>query len=489
MTAHHNDTNTDTNTDTNNDTDTDTDLDTFRTELQRLRSLDVPTHGGSTFAYVYDPGRPDVDGLGLEALAMFGESNGLDPTAFPSLLAMERDLVAMAGEFTGAPAGFVGTVTSGGTESILLAVQTARDARPDVSNPLMVIPSTAHAAFHKAAHYFGVRAVVVPVGADHRADVDAMAAAIDGSTVLLVGSAPSYAHGVIDPIEALGRLALDRGVRLHVDACIGGWVLPFLDTAAPWNLGVAGVTSLSVDLHKYAYTPKGVSVLLHRDPSLRLPQFFACADWPGYTMLNSTTQSTRSGGPLAAAWAVTRAHGRSGYAELARRAHRAAVTFADAVPEPLEVVAAPESTLVAVASRDPQVDVLVIVDEMQARGHYVQAQLAYGDTPATMHLSMSAASLDVIDGVIAALRESVEAARELGPVTVDPGLAEAARSLDPATLSDADFDGLIALAGLATGDGQPALPTRMAEVNALLSVATPALREQLLVAFLDRLTR
>ena len=141
MTAPHND------TDTNPDTpDTHTDLDTVRTELQRLRSLDVPTHGGSTFAYVYDSGRPDVDGLGLEALAMFGESNGLDPTAFPSLLAMERDLVAMAGEFTRAPAGFVGTVTSGGTESILLAVQTARDARPDVSNPLMVIPSTAHAA-------------------------------------------------------------------------------------------------------------------------------------------------------------------------------------------------------------------------------------------------------------------------------------------------------------------------------------------------------
>lgn len=463
--------------------------DDIRQQLTALQAQDVPRHGGSTFAYVYDSGRPDIDALGLEALAMFGESNGLDPTAFPSLLAMERDLVAMAAELLNAPDGFAGTVTSGGTESILLAVQTARDARSDVDRPSMVLPSTAHAAFHKAAHYFGVRAVVVPVDPHtHRADVTAMTAAIEQSTVLVVGSAPSYAHGVIDPISALAAAAAERGVRFHVDACIGGWVLPFLDGVRPWDFSVAGVTSVSVDLHKYAYAPKGVSVLLHRNRTLRQPQFFACADWPGYTMLNSTTQSTRSGGPLAAAWAVTRAHGVDGYAELAKRARAATTRFVDGLPQPLEAVASPESTLVAVRSTDPLVDILVVVDEMQQRGQYVQVQLPFGGDPATMHLSMSAASDQVIEEVLAALVESIDAARDVGPSVVDPALAGAAGALDPATLTDDDFDGLLQIAGLADESGSLALPQRMAPVNALLAIASPALRERLLVAFLDRLT-
>ncbi|MBC9957911.1 aminotransferase class V-fold PLP-dependent enzyme [Yimella sp. cx-51] len=462
--------------------------DQIRARLRELQAMDVPRHGGSTFAYVYDSGRPDIDALGLEALAMFGESNGLDPTAFPSLLAMERDLVAMAASFTQAPDGRAGTVTSGGTESILLAVQTARDAHPEIERPTMVLPATAHAAFHKAAHYFGVRPVVVPVRADFRADPEAMAAAIDESTVLVVGSAPSYAHGVVDPIDELASAAMHKDVRMHVDACIGGWVLPFLDDAPAWDFSVPGVTSISVDLHKYAYTPKGVSVLLHRDRELRRPQFFACADWPGYTMLNSTTQSTRSGGPTAAAWAVTRAYGRDGYADLARSAREAARRFITGLPAPLEVLGGPDSTLVAVHSNDPEVDMLVVADQMQQRGQYVQVQLPYAGGPANMHLSMSAASLAIIDDVVAALVESVDAARESGPATVAPELAEAARALDPATLTDADFDGLLQIAGLAGDSGDLALPQQMAPVNALLAVASPALRERLLIAFLDRLS-
>ncbi|WP_246057115.1 aminotransferase class V-fold PLP-dependent enzyme [Nocardioides eburneiflavus] len=191
-------------------------------------------------------------------------------------------------------------MTAGGTESILLAVQGARDSRPDVVRPRMVLPATAHAAFHKAAHYFGVEAVLVPVGPDFRADARAMAEAIDDDTVLVVASAPSYAHGVVDPVGEIAAAAAARGVRCHVDACIGGWVLPYAArlgrAVPPWTFAVEGVTSISVDTHKYAYAPKGTSLLLHRDAGLRSPQFFASAAWPGYTMLNATTQSTRSGG-------------------------------------------------------------------------------------------------------------------------------------------------------------------------------------------------
>jgi sphinganine-1-phosphate aldolase len=196
--------------------------------LEAMRSGDLPTHGGRTLAYVYDSGLADADELGRQALAMFASANGLDPTAFPSLLQMEQELVGFAGRLLDAPEGFVGTATSGGTESILLAVQAARDARPEVDRPRMVLPTTVHAAFHKAAHYFGVEPIFVPVDRDtFRADAGAMADAIDDRTVLVVASAPSYAHGVVDPVAPIAAAALAAGVRCHVDACIGGWVLPY----------------------------------------------------------------------------------------------------------------------------------------------------------------------------------------------------------------------------------------------------------------------
>ncbi len=466
--------------------------DRIRTELGRMQAGDLPTHGGRTLAYVYDSGLAEADEIGREALAMFAGSNGLDPTAFPSLRRMENDLVGWAGRILDAPTGFAGSVTSGGTESILLAVLAARDARPDVAEPTMVVPSTAHAAFHKAAHYFGVRLVVVPVDeATFRADADGMRAEIDDSTVLVVASAPSYAHGVVDPVGPIAAAAADAGVRCHVDACIGGWVLPWLDRPRDWTFAVPGVTSISVDLHKYAYTPKGVSVLLHRSAALRSTHLFASAEWPGYTMLNSTTQSTRSGGPLAAAWAVVHAIGDDGYARLAGVAREATLALAEAVDgiDGLRVLAAPEATLLAVAADDDGIDVFSLADEMLARGWFVQPQMAFGSAPANLHLTLSAATAPSVPDFASALEASVAAVREAGPVQVPAELAAAAGAIDPATLDEAAFDGLLQVAGLAGEGGELALPERLAPVNALLDVASPALREALLLAVLDRLLR
>ncbi|TPG15092.1 pyridoxal phosphate-dependent decarboxylase family protein [Pedococcus bigeumensis] len=463
--------------------------------LEAMRSGDLPTHGGRTLAYVYDSGLADADELGRRALAMFASANGLDPTAFPSLLQMEQELVGFAGRLLDAPEGFVGTATSGGTESILLAVQTARDARPEVDQPRMVLPTTVHAAFHKAAHYFGVEPVFVPVDpGTFRADAEAMAAAIDDRTVLVVASAPSYAHGVIDPVTPIAAAALAAGARCHVDACIGGWVLPYLRRQGAdqpdWTFAVEGVTSISVDLHKYAYTPKGVSLLLHRSAWLRRPQLFAAADWPGYTMLNTTTQSTKSGGPLAAAWAVVTHLGDDGYAALAEQVGDGIRELVDglAVLPELAVVARPDSTLVALRA-DDSCDVFTICDEMLLRGWFVQPQMAFAGEPPTMHLTLSAATAPLVPEFLAALGESVSAAVAAGPVQVAPELAAAASAIDPATLDDAAFDGLLQVAGLAGADGALALPERMAPVNALLNVAPPRLREALLVTFLDRLSR
>jgi glutamate/tyrosine decarboxylase-like PLP-dependent enzyme len=457
-------------------------------ELRELRARDLPTHGGRTLAYVYDSGLKGLDELGAAAHAMASSANGLDPTVFPSLLRMENDIVAAAARLLGGGENTVGSVTSGGTESCMLAVHAARVARPDIYQPNMILPTTAHAAFHKAAHYFNVQPVAVPVDPEtYQADPDAVTAAIDSNTVLVMASAPSYAHGVIDPVAPIAAVAREHNIRCHVDACIGGWLLPYfrrLGVSLPdFDLSVPGVTSISVDLHKYAYCPKGTSVLLHADAELRATQYFASAAWPGYTMLNSTLQSTRSGGPLAAAWAVLRHVGDAGYQDLAARTLSAVTTIRDGLPNGLRVLGDPQASLLALSTVDDSFDVFTVADEMSARRWYLQPQFAHGPSPANLHLTVTAANHGAERELLDDLTAAVAAARALGPTIVPPDLAAAIAALDPFTLTADQFAGLLAAAGL-NGTG---LPDRMAGVNALLAAAPPTLRERLLVRFLGSL--
>lgn len=356
--------------------------------------------------------------------------------------------------------------------------------------------STGHAAFRKGSHYFGVELRIVEVGADFTPDPAAMAAAIDEETVLVVVSAPSYAHGVVDPVPEIAAAAAARGVRCHVDACIGGWVLPYAARlgrpVTPWTFAVEGVTSISLDTHKYPYAPKGTSLLLHRSPALRKPQYFASADWPGYTMLNSTLQSTKSGGPLAGAWSVMQALGNDGYLDLAASTFETVDRIVAGVGQidGLSLAVRPDSTLVTLVT-DDSCDPFTICDEMAGRGWYVQPQLSYAGSPANIHLTVQAGTLAHVDELLAAFADAVAAARAAGPVAVDAGVVAFIEALDPTVLSDDDFDGLLAASGLvgASADGALELPSRMASVNAMLDVAAPAMREALLVAFLDRLAR
>jgi sphinganine-1-phosphate aldolase len=441
-------------------------------ELRAMREFDLPTHGGRTMAYVYDSGLAGLDELGAAAHALASSANGLDPTAFPSLLRMENEVVATAATLLN---GGVGQITSGGTESCMLAVLAARESRPDIARPSIVVPVTAHAAFHKAAHYFQVRTIAVPVGPDFRADPAAMRAAIDDDTVLVVASAPSYAHGVVDPIAEIAAAASERGVRCHVDACIGGWVLPYFRRLGvdvpPFDFTVPGVTSISVDLHKYAYCPKGTSVLLHADAGLRRSQYFASADWPGYTMLNSTMQSTRSGGPIAAAWAVLRHVGDDGYLGLARKTLDAVGALRAGIEEAgLKVLGDPVSTLLALSS--PDKDLFSVADRMRARGWYVQPQFAFQNSPTNLHLTVTAANRGNEQQFLADLRDSLASAV---PVQVDLSMVT---GLDPDTLTGEQFDELMASVDLSAG---------FAAVNALLEAAPARLRERLLTEFLGRL--
>lgn len=486
-------------------------------ELRSLREGDAPTRGGRTFAYVYDAGLDGLDELAAAAYTAYATVNGLDPTVFPSVARLENDLVgAVAAELGGPRA--QGTFTSGGTESILLAVKTARDharAVRGITAPQLVLPSTAHAAFHKAAHYLGLETVVVPVDpVTFRADADAMAAALTDRTALVVASTPSYAHGVIDPVPEIAAAAALRGVLCHVDACIGGWLLPHLRRAGrevpPFDLSVPGVTSLSVDLHKYGYADKGASVVLYRDAELRRYQYFAHAGWPGYPVVNPTVQGTKSGGLLAQAWAVLQYVGEDGYTALAARVAEASDRLLAGLRgiDGLRALGEPAAGLVAFTAGAPRGDavedgraqgdgpdgeaapdlslLLHLADEMRERGWYLQPQLSFDGLPPNLHLTLTPATVGQVDALVTDLAAALAAARALPPVTVDPGLVELAVGLDPETLGPDEIAGVLAFAGLG-GDGK--LPARTAPVLMLLDALPGPLKERLLVEFVGSVFR
>jgi len=459
-------------------------------ELGERREHDLALHGGNAWAYVYDSGLAELESLTREAYGQLLSVNGLDPTAFPSTVSLENDVVAAVGDLLGAGPDHAGTFTSGGTESIMLAVKAARDSRPDVEHPKLVKATTGHPAFHKAAHYLGVEIVNVDVDpVEYTAIPEALAAAIDEDTILVVASAVSYPHGVVDPVAEIAALAAARGVLCHVDACVGGFLLPFQqrlgEQVAPFDLSVSGVTSISADLHKYGYAPKGASVVIFRDAELRRAAYFASADWPGYTVINAAVQSTKSAGPVAAAWATLQHLGEAGYLELTRRSRDALRRLVAGVEEidGLRVLGTPVATFAAIAGDD--LDILAVADELRERGAFAQVQLSHRDSPANLHLSTFGSSPEHVERLLTDLAGAVAAVRAAPPVDVPEDLAGALAGLEASAITPEVFAGFVAGLGidLAGGDG----PVRMAVVNHVLDAAPTALREILLERFLGSL--
>jgi glutamate/tyrosine decarboxylase-like PLP-dependent enzyme len=400
-------------------------------ELDELRRADLAWREGKAFGFVYDAG-PEVEAVAKRAYAAFLSENGLDPTSFPSLARLENEVMAMARAQLAAPPDAAGAFTSGGTESILCAVKAARElaraTRPGIAAPEMVLPVTAHAAFHKAAQYFGIRPVVTAVDARTlAADPDDVRRAISERTVLVVASAPSYAHGVVDPVREIAALAAARDLPCHVDACVGGWLLPFfrrLGQEVPdYDFTVPGVTSMSMDLHKYGFTPKGASVVMYRNAALRRHQIFANAGWAGYSVVNMTVQSSKSGGPIAAAWAVLRFLGADGYLALARTMRDATRAIADGATRlGLRVLGRPDLSMLALAGDD--VDVFHVADEMKERGWYLQPQLARGPAPPALHLTVGPSNAPHVAAFLVDLEASIAAARALPPsASIAPDLS------------------------------------------------------------------
>jgi sphinganine-1-phosphate aldolase len=390
-------------------------IDDVIAELEAKRAHDVRWQDGRTFGMVYDGGQ-SVHEVAERAAKLYLHENALNTKAFPSLGAIQAEVVRWTADLLHGPQSAAGFMTSGGTESILCAVLAARERgrkERGITSPHMVLPESAHAAFHKAAHIYDIRVSKTKVRADWTADTDAMASAVGKDTVLLVGSAPQYPQGVVDDIPAIAALARAANANCHVDACMGGFVLPFVERLGrhvpPWDFRVDGVTSISADIHKLGYAPKGASVVLYRDKSLRAWQTFVFDDWLGGFYASPGLQGTRSGLPMAAAWAVMQHLGMEGYLKLTTAMlqnadqMRAGIRAIDGI----KVLGTGTYHLVAMAA-DPassrRVDMFALGDALLKRGWFHDRQTP----PDSLHSTVSNSNTGVMDRYLRDLAESVD---------------------------------------------------------------------------------
>ncbi len=383
--------------------------------IRQKREKDIEWRRGRAFCLIYHPGEEREKTIKAIYDQYYADS-ALNPTATPSLVEIENEIVSMSAGLLNGDEQVCGNVTTGGTESILLAVKTARDwarkNKPHITRAHVVLPESAHPAFVKAFHFLDVDYTMVKTGADYRADMAAVGNAIASNTIMLVGSAPSYPYGVMDPIEAIAALAQRKNLLCHVDACVGGFFLPFIKELGypipPFDFSVPGVTSMSADLHKYGYAPKGASVVLYRNHALRRFQFSLYTKWNGGVYGSPTITGTRSGGSIAGAWAALRGIGCSGYLEMAKATMETTGKIKQAILAigELELMGQPDMCILAFKSA--KLDVFMLADELNKKGwHFERQQL-----PASLHFTVNYIHRTVVDEFIADLQQAVNTVRD-----------------------------------------------------------------------------
>jgi sphinganine-1-phosphate aldolase len=386
-------------------------------EMKGYKSEDLDWKNGRAFSLVY-PVSDEHHEFVKNAHNLFMSENALNPMAFKSLRRFESETVRMCADLFHGDRNVVGIVSSGGTESLLMAVKTYRDrarkTKPWILKPEIIMPETAHAAIDKGGYYFDVKIKHAPVGSDFRVDVKAVKKMINRNTILIIGSAPQYPQGVVDPIAQLGDLALKHGLPLHVDACIGGFILPFMEKLGhpvpAFDFRIPGVTSISADIHKYGYSAKGASVLLYRSMNIMKHQFFVFTDWKGGGIYASPSfPGTRPGGPIAAAWGTIKKLGEEGYLELTKKIIETRDYFIKElakIPE-LKLLAHSDSSLVSFTTVDPKISIYAVADQLQAKGWGMDRQ----QYPSSIHLTFSPIHADHIKEYLMDLKDAVEAVK------------------------------------------------------------------------------
>jgi len=399
----------------------------LKAELEAAKKDDFKWREGRMALYFYYLNE-EVTRVQQEAYCAYWTENAMGQRAFPSMKKLEGEVLAMGLSLHNAPDGAAATFTSGGSESIFLALKTARDwARETtgITSPNIVIPRTGHPTFDRAAQHLGIRVIRVPTTRnDFRADPPEMAKRITPDTIMLLGSAPNYPFGVFDPIEAIAALAQARGLWMHVDACVGGFLAPFVRELGadilPFDFAVPGVMSISADLHKYGYAPKGASMMMLRDSALQHYQTFQFNDWERGAYVSNTAQGTRAGGAVAAAWAVMNFLGREGYTYWARVIMETVAKLAagiNAIPG-LAVLEPHELCIFVYRSTDPALDIGAVAEAMAARGWFVGRQAE----PPGIHMHLNPVHAETADIYLADLREAVveaRAARPAAPASVE----------------------------------------------------------------------
>ena len=349
----------------------------LREKLKQLKAGDVSWNLGKVFGFVYHPGEQPAR-ISKEYLNEFLHENTLNPTTFPSLQKFEKEIVHMAIELMHGDKAVVGNVTSGGSESIFNALKVARDwalENRSMNKGEVVLPETAHPAFMKACHYLSLKPVIIPVDENKKANPTAMLKAINEQTILLACSAPCYPYGVVDPIEEIAQIAKQHNLFCHVDACMGGFMLPFIkDSGYPvpkFDFEVPGVTSISMDAHKYGYAPKGVSIVLYKNRNLRKKQFYIYTEWPGGIYASTTFMGTKSGGPIAGCWAVMKHLGRRGYKDISDQVMKSTEKILAGIKnhKHLHILGNPDMSVLAFTS--DRGDIYNIGDALSARGWHL----------------------------------------------------------------------------------------------------------------------
>ncbi|HUV09805.1 MAG TPA: aminotransferase class V-fold PLP-dependent enzyme [Acidimicrobiia bacterium] len=378
-------------------------------DLDARQAREPDVHGSRLFGLVYPTGRDDLEQLMLEAHRRYLFGNALNPFKFPELAALESDVVEHVGALLNVPSGGGGAMTSGGTESILMSMLVNRERAKErgIDHPTIVAPVSAHPAYAKAAHYFGLDVVRVPLDDHFRADVRAAADLVGPDTAVVIASAFSYPYGVMDPVADLAAIAAEHGAGCHVDACVGGFVLPFLErlghAVPPWDFRVEGVTEISADIHKYGYVPKGASVVLHRDDDWFGHQAFVYDQWPSGLYGSAAMAGARPAAPIATAWAVLTHLGIDGYTEIMRGLMETVAKVRTAVDVMPDVAIVGEPIGPVLAFRSDTIDLYAVGDVMDAKGWNLNRNV----DPPGLHLMLSPVHAEAVDALLADLADAV----------------------------------------------------------------------------------
>ena len=410
-------------------------------QLDAFKSEDPEYKNGKLWSLVYYINEAHQQLL-KESYFKYSSENGLNPTAFKSLKKMENEIISATASILSGTDDVCGVVTSGGTESCLLAVKTYRDLAKEkrrIRKPEMIIPETAHVAWYKASEYFGVKIRQVPLDNKLVPDLNKLSKLINRNTIMILGSAPEYPHGTIDPIEAIGDIAQKHNIPLHVDACVGGFILPFMEMNGEdipkWDYRVPGVTSISADIHKYGYAAKGASTITYRNLDYLRYQMFVQPNWSGGVFASPALLGTRPGGAYAGAWAALQYFGIDGYKELAVETLQAVNKLKDgirSIPE-LKIMGNPQGPLFAYQSCDAEVNIFAVGDQMDSKGWKVNKN----QTPDGLHVMVTAQHLKVVNEYLADLKEAIST------VKANPELAQQGGAATYGMIAHVPLRGLI----------------------------------------------